>query len=273
MSGESNLLLRHEERVFGPVSLGQVRELLAAGAITAADSVREENGPWILVRDYLEWKDAANAPVADIAELLGKATPKPPAKEKERPSDPKLSAKRSDPKLNAKLSDPTLGAKPDGPASDHDPDYIPLADLEPDPGLVETKELDKPRAPRLDRDAASPGKRTGKRAGERTGERTSGRGGRPKPPADAKSPGQRGSSADVIPLAAAETRAAIPVTPSRPDRAAADRAAADRAAAERRSRNTLDNIPLPDDADLDAILRAMAAYELTAPPLKPRGGR
>ena len=76
-NSQSQLLLRHSDRIFGPVSFEQVQELLEAGKVQNTDSVREGDGPWIQIRDYLDWKAEQQTPVADISELFGNTDSKP----------------------------------------------------------------------------------------------------------------------------------------------------------------------------------------------------
>jgi hypothetical protein len=217
----ANLQIRHGDRIFGPASFSQVRQLLGAGKIQDTDSVREDNGPWIVIRDYLEWKGETSGSLGDISELLGDLGPAssaPPPVEKKSP------------------------AKED--------DYIPLADPEPD--LVDTKEV-------AVRPPATEARRDKKRR-------------EPQPsPSD-----------DVIPLAdrpssgeskrssgnSGESRR-TPAAPPRSQRKAAA------SPPPRSTQHSLaeSQVNLPVNADLDAILNAMAEYEATAPALKVPPGR
>ncbi len=246
---EPQLKLRHEDRIFGPVSFGQVQDLLAAGKVQNTDSVREDDGPWIQIQDYLDWKAEQQTPVADISELLGDSTP--PAKP-EKPSKSTKSQSRTpgsgstvipdDAPLLADDSDDVLPVEPTGKkASSHD-DYIPLADPEPERQtaaepkneLAETAEVPQtdPQS-RKPKSSSATGTRQRKR-GSSTGSATT------------KRPSGTGKSGSGV----------------RKNSRSGDQRV--RRKSTGRSSHATQSFRLPDDADLDSILRAMATYEMTA---------
>lgn len=250
-NSQSQLLLRHSDRIFGPVSFEQVQELLEAGKVQNTDSVREGDGPWIQIRDYLDWKAEQQTPVADISELFGNTDSKP-KKTAEASAKPAQGSGSTvipdDAPLLADDDDPLpVETKPRKPKSSLD-DYIPLADPEPQPknDLAETAEVPQTetqtRKPKTSSGSVS-GDRKRKRAGGSSATGRSSASGKPASGTGKSGGGKSGSGVR-------------PKSPSGEQRS--------RRKSTGRSSQATQSFRLADNADLDSILRAMATYEMTA---------
>ncbi|WP_166831626.1 hypothetical protein [Thalassoroseus pseudoceratinae] len=247
---QPQLKLRHDDRIFGPVSFEQVQELLTAGKVQKTDSVREDDGPWIQIQDYLDWKAEQQTPVADISELLGGSDTSGPS---EKPAQPSQSSSAPPAKRPAGSSstiipdDAPLIADDDDPlpvepkpkkASSSSNDYMPLADSEPEAKnqLAETAEV-----PKTDSHHRKPKSKSGSASSVREQKR--------------KSSG--GSSASARSSKAGKSGSGVRANSKSGEQRK-------RRQATGRSSQATQSFRLPDDADLDSILRAMATYEMTA---------
>lgn len=272
---EPQLKLRHEDRIFGPVSFGQVQDLLAAGKVQKTDSVREDDGPWIQIQDYLDWKAEQQVPVADISELFGDSTKPDQPSQSEKPSQPEKSSQSEKLEKPAKRashpapgssstvipddaplladSDDALPVEPSGRKPLSNDDYVPLAD--PEPKSQPAPEAKNELAETAEVPQTDPNTRKSK-AKSGTGSVSGGR--------QRKRSASGGSSAANRPASSGKTaNGGRSQTRSGEQRAKSGEPRVRRKKTGRSSHAT-QSFRLPDDADLDSILRAMATYEMTA---------
>lgn len=270
---DETLQLRCGEQVFAPVTLEQIKTLMAADKIEDGDCVREGEGPWVLVREYLAWKDQAKDRVSDIAALLGGVNPV----SQETPTTPKqeLPPLSDDEPLSAPAGSTPADSEPAAPTSvaptasgqqnalpDEDEDALPTL-VTPTPGedIPLLPLADEPMV--LDADQQQPS-------------RTQSGG---KPSASAASASNKPKQKPAVSLAkkpkAAESK-------KRQQPASSKSAQRKATASSASSRDSVTRVARPKSAtaiivdgpgDLDAVLRAMAEYEQKAPAITVQAGK
>ena len=165
-SEQPQLKVQRGERIFGPFTLTDLAELLAAGRFAGTDLVSEQDGPWVTIEQFvLRAEQTSAAPVgkSPTSPRPRNASPKPVPRS--RPAPPPLTDNDDVP-----LSSPS-SVEGSGPDSDYElrtdqPDagYVPLSeDSDPAPpsadassraaadtyGVPRPREVERPKSPPL----------------------------------------------------------------------------------------------------------------------------
>jgi hypothetical protein len=124
-TNEPRLRVRCGEQVFGPMSVADLAELLAAGRFSGSDLVSEPSGPWVTIEEYVagqsEAPPSAPQPTSADDDFLCVPEPATPIAERQMPPP--------------EDDEPLVGASEGGPDSDYilesgadASDYVPLSE-------------------------------------------------------------------------------------------------------------------------------------------------